>query len=123
MPMFFEKKQLVTPGELLAEGEYLPGENTYMEGNKIYASRIGLVDADNKKVNVVALRAFYVPKMGDIIIGSVVEVGFNGWTIDIKSPYMALLRASDVLSRPFKPQNDELSAVLNAGDLIVAKIA
>ena len=27
------------------------------------------------------------------------------------------------MSRPFKPQNDELSAVLNAGDLIVAKIA
>jgi exosome complex component RRP4 len=123
MPIFFEKKQLVTPGEMLAEGEYLPGENTYMEQNKIFASRIGLVDTDNKKVNVVALRAFYVPKMGDIVIGTVVEVGFNGWTIDIKSPYTALLRASDVLSRPFKPQNDELSAVLNAGDLIVAKIA
>jgi len=123
MPIFFEKKQLVTPGELLAEGEYLPGENTYMEENKIFASRIGLVDTDNKKVNVVALRAFYVPKMGDIVIGTVVEVGFNGWTVDIKSPYTALLRASDVLSRPFKPQADELSAVLNAGDLIVAKIA
>ena len=123
MPIFFEKKQLVTPGELLAEGDYLPGENTYVEQNKIYASRIGLVDTDNKKVNVVALRAFYVPKMGDIVIGTVVEVGFNGWTVDIKAPYTALLRASDVLSRPFKPQNDELSAVLNAGDLIVAKIA
>lgn len=123
MPIFFEKKQLVTPGEMLAEGEYLPGENTYVEQNKIFASRIGLVDTDNKKVNVVALRAFYVPKVGDIIIGTVIEVGFNGWTIDIKAPYSALLRASDVLSRPFKPQNDELSSVLNAGDLIVAKIA
>src|SRR4030066_164642 len=123
MPTFFEKKQLVTPGELLAEGDYLPGENTYMEENKIYAQRIGLVDDDNKKVNVVALRAFYVPKVGDIVIGTVTEVGFNGWTVDIKSPYSALLRASDVLSRPFKPQNDELSQVLNAGDLIVAKIA
>ncbi|MGZ4850346.1 MAG: exosome complex RNA-binding protein Rrp4 [Candidatus Bathyarchaeia archaeon] len=123
MPVFFEKKQLVTPGELLAEGDYLPGENTYVEQNKIYSSRIGLVDTDVKKVNVVALRAFYVPKMGDIVIGTVLEVGFNGWTVDIKSPYSALLRASDVLSRPFKPQNDELSAVLNAGDLIVAKIA
>ncbi len=123
MPIFFEKKQLVTPGEMLAEGEYLPGENTYMEQNKIYSSRIGLVDTDNKKVNVVALRAFYVPKMGDIIIGTIVEVGFNGWTVDIKAPYTAILRASDVLSRPFKPQNDELASVLNAGDLIVAKIA
>jgi exosome complex component RRP4 len=123
MPIFFEKKQLVTPGEMLAEGDYLAGDNAYAEGNKIYASRIGLADCDNKKVDVVALRAFYVPKVGDIVIGTVVEVGFTGWTVDIKAPYSALLRASDVLSRPFKPQNDELSQVLNAGDLIVAKIA
>ena len=123
MPTFFEKKQLVTPGELLAEGEYVAGENTYTEGNKIFASRIGLVDCDNKNVNVVALRAFYFPKVGDIVIGTVAEVGFNGWTIDIKAPYTALLRASEVLNRPFKPQNDELSQVLSGGDLIVAKIA
>jgi exosome complex component RRP4 len=123
MPTFFEAKQLVTPGELLAEGDYQAGENTYLEGNKVYASRIGLADSDNKRVNVVALRAFYVPKVGDIVIGAVTEVGFNGWTIDIKAPYEAMLRASDVLSRPFKPQNDELSQVLDTGDLIVAKIA
>jgi len=123
MPTYFEKKQLVTPGELLAEGDYLPGENTYVEGNKIYAQRIGLVDVDNKKVNMVALRAYYVPKIGDIVIGVITEIGFNGWTVSIKSPYTALLRASDVLNRSFKPQNDELSAVLTSGDLIVAKIA
>ena len=123
MPTYFEAKQLVTPGELLAEGEYQAGENTYIEAGKIFASRIGLVDLENKKVNVVALKAFYVPKVGDIIIGSVKEVGFNGWIIDIKAPYEAMLRASDVLSRPFKPQNDELSQVLDAGDLIVAKVA
>jgi exosome complex component RRP4 len=123
MPTFFEKKQVVTPGELLAEGDYLAGENTYAEDNKIYASRIGLADYDKKKVNVVALRAFYFPKVGDMVIGTVLEVGFSGWTVDVKAPYTALLRASDVLSRPFKPQNDELSQVLNGGDLIVAKIA
>jgi exosome complex component RRP4 len=123
LPTYFEAKQLVTPGELLAEGEYQAGENTYLEAGKIFASRIGLVDLENKKVNVVALRAFYVPKAGDVIIGSVKEVGFNGWTIDIRAPYDAMLRASDVLSRPFKPQNDELSQFLDAGDLIVAKIA
>ncbi len=123
MPTFFEKKQLVTPGELLAEGEYIAGENTFKEENKIYASRIGLVDLNNKNVSLVALRAFYYPKVGDMVIGTVKEVGFNGWTIDIHAPYVALLRASDVLSRPFKPQNDELSQVLSAGDLIVAKIA
>jgi exosome complex component RRP4 len=123
MPTYFEKKQLVTPGEMLAEGDYVAGNNTYVENSKVYASRIGLADCNNKQVNVVALRSFYFPKVGDVVIGTVLEVGFNGWTVDIKAPYTALLRASDVLSRPFKPQNDELSQALSGGDLIVAKIA
>lgn len=122
MPTFFERRQLVTPGDLLAEGAYIAGENAYKEDKKIYASRIGLVEYEDKKVNVVALRAFYVPKMGDNVIGTIVEVGFNGWTVDINSPYLALLRASDVLSRPFRPQRNDLSEVLDAGDLVIAKI-
>lgn len=122
MPTFFEKRQIVTPGDLLAEGDYVPGENTYKENTKIMASRVGIVDYENKKVNVVALKAFYAPRVGDIVIGTVIEVGFNGWTIDINAPYIGILRASDVLSRPFKPQKDDLPQVLDAGDLIVAKI-
>jgi len=31
MPIFFEKRQLVTPGELLAEGDYVAGDNTNVE--------------------------------------------------------------------------------------------
>ncbi len=122
MPTFFEPKQIVTPGDLVAEGEYIAGENTYAEDKKIFASRTGLIEYDNKRVNVVALKAFYLPRAGDTVIGTVVEVGFNGWTIDINSPYKAFLRPADVLSRPFKPQKDELSQVLDMGDLIVAKI-
>jgi len=112
----------VTPGDLLAEGDYIAGENTYKENDKIYASRIGLVDYEDRKVNVVALRAFYIPRVGDTVIGTVVEVGFNGWTVDINSPYLALLRASDVLSRPFRPQKNDLSKFLDVGDLVIAKI-
>ena len=122
MPIFFERRQLVTPGDLIAEGEYIAGENTYMEKDKIYASRVGIVEYETKKIDVVALKAFYVPRMGDIVIGTITEVGFNGWMVDINSPYPALLRASDVLSRPFKPQKDDLPQVLDMGDLVVAKI-
>ena len=122
MPTFFERRQLVTPGDLIAEGEYIAGENAYEEDNKIYASRIGLIEYEDKKVNVVALRAFYIPRVGDKVIGTVVEVGFNGWTVNINAPYQAMLRASNVLSRPFKPQQDDLSQVLDVGDLVVAKI-
>ena len=123
MPTFFERRQLVAPGDLIAEGEYIAGENTYKENNKIYASRIGIVEYENKKVNVVALKAFYIPRVGDKVIGTIVEVGFNGWTVNINAPYQAMLRASEVLSRPFKPQKDDLSQVLDIGDLVVAEIA
>ena len=123
MPTFFESRELVTPGDLLAEGEYIPGENTYSENKKIYASRLGLVQYNNKQIDVIALKAFYMPKVGDMVIGTVVEVGFNGWMVDINSPYLALLRASDVLSRPFRPQKDDLIDVLDEGDLVIAKIA
>ena len=122
MPILLEKRQLVTPGDLIAEGEYIAGENTYSENGKIYAARVGIVEYETKKIDVVALKAFYMPRTGDIVIGTITEVGFNGWTVDINSPYIALLRASDVLSRPFKPQKDDLPQVLDAGDLVVAKV-
>jgi exosome complex component RRP4 len=122
MPILLEKRQLVTPGDLIAEGEYIAGENTYSENGKIYAARVGIVEYETKRIDVVALKAFYVPRTEDIVIGTITEVGFNGWTVDINSPYIALLRASDVLSRPFKPQKDDLLQVLDAGDLVVAKV-
>jgi exosome complex component RRP4 len=122
VPAFFEQKQIATPGDLLAEGDYVAGENTYVEGKKVYASRTGLVEFNDKNVSIVALKAFYIPKPGDMVIGTVVDVGFNGWMIDLNGPYQAFLKPSDVLSRPFKPQKDELSQVLTVGDLVVAKI-
>lgn len=122
MPIFYERKQIVTPGDLLAENDYLAGENTYKEDGKIYATRIGLVDYDNRKVFVVALKAFYVPYVGDLVIGKVIEVSLGVWLLDIKAPYPAVLRASDALNRPFKPQRDELSAIFDVGDLVIAKI-
>jgi exosome complex component RRP4 len=122
VPILLEKRQLVVPGEIIAEGDYIAGDNTYKEKDKIFASRIGIVEYETKKVDVVALKSFYIPRMGDIVIGTITEVGFNGWMVDINSPYPALLRASDVLSRPFKPQKDDLPQVLDAGDLVVVKV-
>jgi len=83
--LHFEKRALVTPGDLLAEGDYVAGENTYKEDDKIYATRIGLFNYDNRKVHVVALKAFYIPSPGDLVIGKVVDIGLKGWTVDINT--------------------------------------
>ena len=123
MPLFYERRQLVTPGDLLAEDEYLAGDNTYKDDGKIYASRVGLVDYEAKKVHVVALKAFYIPSVEDTVIGKVVEVTTGGWIMDINAPYFAMLRASDVIDRPFKPETSDLPSIFDVGDLIIAKVA
>lgn len=119
---FYEKRQLVLPGDLIAEGDYIAGDNTYKEGDKIYATRIGLVDYDNRRIYVVALKSFYIPSVGDTVIGKIIEVGMSSWTVDINAPYLATLRASDILDRPFKPTKDELPSIFDVNELIIAKI-
>jgi len=122
VPIFYEKRQLVTPGDLLAEGNYIASENTYRDDDKIYASRVGFVEYDVRKVHVVALKAFYVPSVGDTVIGKIVEVGTGGWTVDINAPYLAMLRASDVLDRSFRSRTSDLPSIFDVGDLLIAKI-
>jgi exosome complex component RRP4 len=122
MPTFYERRQLVTPGDLVAEGNYIAGENTFKENEKLYATRVGLVEYDERRVSVVALKAFYTPTVGDTIIGKVTDVTMGGWILDINAPYPALLRASDVMERSYRPQRDELSSIFDVGDLVIAKI-
>lgn len=122
MPEFYERRQLVTPGDLLAENDYVAGESTYKENGKIYATRVGLVEYEHREVYVVALKAFYIPSVGDTVIGEVVEVSLGGWIVDIKAPYLAMLRASDALDRPFRPQRNDLPSLFDVGDYIIAKI-
>jgi len=122
VPVFYEKRQLVTPGDLLAENDYINGENTYRENGKIYATRVGLFDLDQKRIHVVALKSFYIPMVGDTVIGKVLEVTLGGWVVDVRAPYVAMLRASDALERPVRPQRDDLPALFDVGDMMIAKI-
>lgn len=118
------QRQLVLPGELLAEGPKVrAGENTYRVGDKIYSSRIGLVSVVKNTVSVIALRgSYYLPNVGDTVIGIVIDVGLNGWLVDIKAPYNAFLPLSEVSDKPINPKRDALPKVLDVGDLVLAKV-
>lgn len=122
MPVFYENRGLVTPGDLLAEGDYISSSNTYRRGEKIYASRLGLVKYEEKEVQVVALNAFYLPSIGDLVIGKIVEVNINSWTVNINTSYLATLHTSEALNRSFRPQRDDLTRLFDVGDLIIAKV-
>ncbi|HYB93290.1 MAG TPA: exosome complex RNA-binding protein Rrp4 [archaeon] len=122
MTLLFEKNKFVTPGDQLAEGDFIPGNNTYRDGEKIFASRIGLANLDGKTVYVVAVKGCYVPNIGDFIIGKVIDMTTSGWIVDINSPYDAMLSVSEAVERQFNTQRDALSRIYNIGDLLMAKI-
>ncbi|MFB0560485.1 MAG: exosome complex RNA-binding protein Rrp4 [Candidatus Lokiarchaeia archaeon] len=124
MSLHFKNRDIVVPGELLAEGEYKPGEGTFKEGNNIYSSVVGLAEVKGKLIQVVAFEGAYIPKAGDVVIGKVIDVKMTSWKIDIKSPYQALMRPSNVFERERRldPVKDDLRHFFNVGDTLVAKI-
>ncbi|MCK5402944.1 RNA-binding protein [Candidatus Bathyarchaeota archaeon] len=122
MQYLVEKRQLVIPGELLAEGDYKSGENTYQEENRVYSSLIGLANHIGKNVFVVAIKTGYMPIVGDLVIGKVIDMRLSGWIIDINAPYNAMLFTSDAFDRSFNARKDEMSDFLKVGDLIFAKV-
>ncbi len=46
MVLVAEPKQVVAPGELLAEGDHLLGDNAYKIGTQIYSACIGILEVD-----------------------------------------------------------------------------
>lgn len=116
-----ENRDFVVPGDVLAEGDLRSGENTYRLRGKIYATRVGLVEYSRGVVSVIALEANYEPRIGEIVIGMVVDVDLSGWVLDIDGPSLAFLNVTDALDEPFKPEM-VLPNVFDLGDLIVAKV-
>ncbi|MGQ9720242.1 MAG: exosome complex RNA-binding protein Rrp4 [Candidatus Jordarchaeum sp.] len=122
MSLHFKNRDIVVPGELLAEGEYKPGEGTFREGNGIYSSVVGLAEAKGKVIQVVAFEGAYIPKAGDVVIGKVIDVKMTSWRIDIKSPYQALMHPINVSERRLDLLKDDLRRLFDVGDTLVAKI-
>jgi exosome complex component RRP4 len=118
-----EKKQLVGPGELLAEGPYFAGENTYREGTKIFSSRVGLAEVVGNKLIVVPIKGTYIPRVDDIVVGRVTDIGMSGWQVDIDAPYPAMLPASETpLQRGRDAGRRDLGLIYGVNDLMIAQI-
>jgi exosome complex component RRP4 len=121
--MHAERKQLVTPGDLLAEGAFFAGENTYRDGSKIYSARIGLADVIGNKLIVVPIKGAYIPRIDDIVIGRITDIGMSGWQVDICAPYPAMLPASETpMQRGRDIGRRDLSHILGVGDLVLAQV-
>jgi exosome complex component RRP4 len=111
---------VVIPGEVIFEGEdYLPGEGTEKQENKIIAIRFGLAEESKKLVKVIPLSGVYQPRRGNVVIGKVENVTFNGWVININTAENAFLSLMEI---PRYVNKDDLKEVMDIGDMVFAKI-
>ena len=115
-----EQKKIVIPGEIITKGEgYLPGEGTEKRGDDIVAIKFGLAEESNKLVKIIPLSGVYQPRRGNVVIGKVENITFNGWIIDIDAAESAFLSLAEV---PGYVNKDGLEEVMNIGDMVIAKI-
>ncbi|MDP7116363.1 MAG: exosome complex RNA-binding protein Rrp4 [Candidatus Woesearchaeota archaeon] len=115
-------KDIVVPGELLAEGMgNLPGQGTYRDGEKILAARLGLVQVDGRTIKLKQLAGRYLPKTGDTIICKVFEVNFSGWRVETNSAYPAMLSLKDATSS-FIQRGADLTQFYDIGDNVVCQV-
>ncbi|TET07803.1 MAG: RNA-binding protein [Candidatus Thorarchaeota archaeon] len=119
MAVYFQKREVVVPGQLLAEGRYRSSFGTYDEEGKIFSSLVGLAELRGNTVKVVALEGTYMPKEGDLVIATINIVAGNNWKVDIGGPYGASLHANNALRRPY---SDDISEYMDIGDVISAEV-
>jgi exosome complex component RRP4 len=115
-------KDIVVPGETLAVGMgYLPSYGTHREGERILASRLGLVQIDGKVMKLIPLSGRYEPKRGDVIVGEVIDVLMSGWRVDTNTAYSAVMSVRDASSR-YIPKNADLTQFFGIGDYVAVGI-
>ena len=115
-------KVIVVPGEELAEGiDYLPAAGTYRDGDKIVASQVGIVNIDGRLIKIIPLSGRYMPKVGDIVIGKVMNMSFSSWFIDIGYAYEGVLSLKDATSE-YIDRGADLSRYYTFGEHVTCKI-
>jgi|TARA_Y100000310_G_scaffold345794_1_gene470034 exosome complex component RRP4 len=122
MALLINEKTIVVPGEEIAEGmDFLPAKGTYRQNDKIIASQLGLVNVNGRLIRIIPLNGRYIPKAGDTVIGKVVNIGLNGWTIDIGYAYEANLTLKEGTT-DFVERGEDYSKYYDFNDIVVAKL-
>jgi len=97
--------------------------NVVLEGKRIISTTIGLSDVSDDSVRVISLTGVYLPKIDDLVIGTIQYIQGNSWFADINSCYQGMLLGQDVFGRGSYPTKSEMEERLSKGDIIFAKIA
>jgi exosome complex component RRP4 len=118
--MVKEKRQIVVPGETMVSGnEFLPGDGAYRDGEDVVAGRFGIANVFEKHVRVVPISGAYYPRRGNTIIGTIVDITFNGWLIDFGGAQNAFLSVAEV---PRYVNKNEMQEFLDFGESVIVKV-
>lgn len=115
-----EDREIVIPGEIIKSGEdILPGDGTRREGKNIISVKFGLKDEQDRLVKVIPLSGIYMPRRGNLVIGKVTDISFNGWMLNISAPYSSFL---PLMECPRFFRTDDLAEYFDIGDMIACKV-
>jgi len=115
-----EKRQIVVPGETMVSGnEFLPGDGAYRDGEDVVAGQFGIANVFGKHVRVVPISGAYYPRRGNTIIGTIVDITFNGWLIDFGGAQNSFLPVAEV---PRFVNKNEMAEFLNFGESVIVKV-
>ena len=114
------ERKVVIPGEVIVSGDkFLPGEGTEKRGKDIVALRYGLSEDSKGLIKVIQLSGGYIPRRGNVIIGKVTNITFNGWVIDVGVADNAFLPLMEV---PMFVNKNDLAEVMDIGDVVAVKV-
>ena len=114
------EREIVIPSQFLGDcQQFKSGRGTFIENGKIYAQIMGILQRNEKYLNVIPLKGKYDSITGDMVIGIILEAMASSWLVDINAPYPALLHVNEV---PWNVDFNETDKYLNAGDTIIAKV-
>ena len=115
-------KSIVVPGEILADGmDFIPAQNSFRENDEIISSVVGVVTVNGRLIRVIPLRGKYAPKVGDTVIGKILDMTFNNWYIDIDCASNAVLSVREATE--FVERGADLSHYYTFGDVICAQVS
>ncbi len=120
--IYVQNRELVIPGQKLAEGKYTVKDGAYREGEEIFASVVGLAEVEENSIRVIPLDGRYIPKERDVVIGVVIDVHSWGWLVDINSPYTGNLLVSDYLQRKVDLAKEDLHRHLTISDVVALRV-
>lgn len=118
------------PGETICEeGDFIRGHGTQSEDKRLVSSYFGTPKTINKLVTVVPHMNFrYLPEVGDVVIGRVVEIYNKKWKIDMNCRSEVSLNLSAInlpgVAQRRKQESDEISmrTFFDINDLLVAEV-